>query len=808
MTNPYVKNLGKVCPTTEGDHNIVKEYDVLSVVTVDSSSYISRKFVPAGIPIDNKEYWQLLAKGSINNSGETYLADEEDITLIKKDQNKVYRFKNRNNSNGMGYIILRKEKTLEEQIIEENTIYEIRYDFNLNGGTLEIPEGCVLNFKGGSVNNGVLVGNLTTIKENPVQIFGTNLTLGGTWNVEQAYPEWFGAKGDGVTDDADAIQKTLNYFNTVVLLDKTYAVKSVNENGCCIYVPKNRTIKGSKYINAIGDSYHTIDYIGSDRINAVIEISAGVKMRDFSVKGISRNVNYKDVKNVSCCIKSTGSEFISKVYIDNVQTMHGDVGFNLQTYLSTLTACQSHWSNIGFYIHGSLDDSEAVKVEGTSVTMNNCYCILSRYNAYRIVGITYSSFINLAADNCGQDTSKQVKDETEVTHPYQFNYVKASNVINCGCEVCLKCIRCYASSKITIENCRYSIGWAETVMYNEEYLPSKVVMLDYSSGIRLEGFNMIPDGKKYYEIRDVLKNNQYLPLFYLETTDAGYIDFHFINGIAEYYNFNTNIRYSGGITKRNVYIENIYAPKEYLSEYTVDSGSIEANLSSSDILDNPNQIINITLSHSGNIEAGYSGRYVDLKGKTIIFNGSGKAVTFYGQPGLYIKNGTVIFKNLTYTANDIMTRNALFNCTNANLVFDGCSIYNIGTDYSSGYICDLKDANSFVTMVGCQAFTKTLALAKKGQYKCVVYNFPEYGNGAVTYHGSEVHVDGLTFTAVGDGKSRLSINPQYVESFPTRKEESVHGWTYAMTGVTLFYNGKLMVFNGTNWVDANGNELT
>ena len=34
--------------------------------------------------------------------------------LIKKGQDKVYQFKNRNSSNGMGYIILRKEKTLED----------------------------------------------------------------------------------------------------------------------------------------------------------------------------------------------------------------------------------------------------------------------------------------------------------------------------------------------------------------------------------------------------------------------------------------------------------------------------------------------------------------------------------------------------------------------------------------------------------------------------------------------------------------------------------------------------------------------
>ncbi|MEE1071131.1 MAG: hypothetical protein U0L26_01870 [Cellulosilyticum sp.] len=180
--NQNVKNLGKVRPTAEGGHNIDKEYDVLSIVTVDSSSYISRKFVPTGISIDDTEYWQPLAKGGINGSGETYIADEEDITLIKKGQDKVYQFKNRDSSNGMGYIILRKEKTLKEQIIEENTIYEIRYDFNLNGETLEIPEGCVLDFKGGSISNGSLVGTDKTINECKYKIF-ENIKLHGISSV-------------------------------------------------------------------------------------------------------------------------------------------------------------------------------------------------------------------------------------------------------------------------------------------------------------------------------------------------------------------------------------------------------------------------------------------------------------------------------------------------------------------------------------------------------------------------------------------------------------------------------------------------
>ena len=45
---------------------------------------------------------------------------------------------------------------------QPNTIYEIRYDFDLNGETIEMQEGCTLIFNGGSVNGiGSLIGDNT-----------------------------------------------------------------------------------------------------------------------------------------------------------------------------------------------------------------------------------------------------------------------------------------------------------------------------------------------------------------------------------------------------------------------------------------------------------------------------------------------------------------------------------------------------------------------------------------------------------------------------------------------------------------------
>lgn len=61
---------------------------------------------------------------------------------------------------------------------QSNCIYEIRYDFDLDGKTLEVPDRCILKFEGGSILNGTLLGRDTRvadIKCNDVKYDGTFL---------------------------------------------------------------------------------------------------------------------------------------------------------------------------------------------------------------------------------------------------------------------------------------------------------------------------------------------------------------------------------------------------------------------------------------------------------------------------------------------------------------------------------------------------------------------------------------------------------------------------------------------------------
>lgn len=79
---PVIEILGKVVPTVEGDWNIKNKYSEISIVFDNQSnkSYISKKEVPAGISILNKEYWHIFGNTRI---------DSDSILLLSRIENGI-----------------------------------------------------------------------------------------------------------------------------------------------------------------------------------------------------------------------------------------------------------------------------------------------------------------------------------------------------------------------------------------------------------------------------------------------------------------------------------------------------------------------------------------------------------------------------------------------------------------------------------------------------------------------------------------------------------------------------------------------
>jgi hypothetical protein len=164
-----------------------------------------------------------------------FQADEEDLT----ERSGKIKFKDRDTSKGKGFIILRTGKSLTEQMTQENTIYEVRYDFDLNGEILNIPTNSILKFNGGTIINGTVNGDNSIIEAN-YGVFN-NITFGGTWAQREVYAEWFRV---GNITDSEIINKAVDFAYNTSINQVALAAITYNMNAP-IYMKSNLSIKGA-----------------------------------------------------------------------------------------------------------------------------------------------------------------------------------------------------------------------------------------------------------------------------------------------------------------------------------------------------------------------------------------------------------------------------------------------------------------------------------------------------------------------------------------------------------------------------------
>lgn len=272
--------------------------------------------------------------------------DNEDLCLsTNSDGKKVLKFNNKSydasSFSGLGRVYLRKNivsdknKLIQDMINSPNTIYIIQYDYDLAGGTINIPSNCVLDFQGGTFKNGVFVGDDTIIMAGPENIFG-DVILNGTWTVNSAKPEWFGAKGDNTTDDTAAFQAMLDSgFCTIELTtQKKYNITSISAkpNGKFILNGNNAEI------------YVTTEEDGS--VGITIDCN-WMLLKDFYLKGPGMNIEGK-VSGLKLGSSTSGGNYI---LVDNlhIQNFSEKGIWTFDTMQSEFTNSTIQYCNIGLY---------------------------------------------------------------------------------------------------------------------------------------------------------------------------------------------------------------------------------------------------------------------------------------------------------------------------------------------------------------------------------------------------------------------------------------------------------------------------
>lgn len=309
--------------------------------------------------------------------------------------------------NGMGRVVLRKNlvegiNTLTQSMINKsNTIYVIQYDFTL-GEDITVPANCILEFDGGSISasgsNDTITGANTGIKAGLIKIFGTDVTLAGSWNVVEAYPEWFGG-GINSNNNAPAINKCLSFFRSCTLSSGNYDVAEP------IYIGTNQCLRGnSKYTTTITkrsafseDNYFIkasgqYIYIGGIKLNATgFHTDYGIVFDNVDLSTFE-NI---DIFQVRVCLYVLNESYfwgnhLSNMILNcNTNRVGSTYGYSGATYAIDFTCADGKGSGIQMDNIWGRDTDYAYKFKSIGgVCLNNCHADNIWSSAYYFEGVS------------------------------------------------------------------------------------------------------------------------------------------------------------------------------------------------------------------------------------------------------------------------------------------------------------------------------------------------------------------------------------------------------------------------------------
>ena len=309
-------------------------------------------------------------------NGESYgnavPADEEDLTSVNRALQLKDREVDADNFQSKGYVILRKNLVQQEDgnykniltqdmINKPNTIYEIRYDFDLNGGTINIPENCTLKFEGGSFGNG-------TINLNNSRIEGTCCLR----------------KNLKIFDDNESIfqliwvEDYINNFDYGLELSLSFAGINIPKYDYFSY----KTFNVTKENFVIYGNDSKINVITKDNsfvfINHVAEYSLNTnkfKIYNLHVKGTYDTTNrygygtfFQNTNQIS-------------LELNNVTIEHFNIGLKLQTIISShIYNANIKFNNIGITVVKGKEIS-------TTFFIKNSYIHVNAYNVILNEGV-------------------------------------------------------------------------------------------------------------------------------------------------------------------------------------------------------------------------------------------------------------------------------------------------------------------------------------------------------------------------------------------------------------------------------------
>jgi hypothetical protein len=209
--------------------------------------------------------------------------------------------------------------------------------------------------------------------------------LAGTWNVKEVYPEWFGGKNDGSTDNATAISNCFSFLSnggTIKCQDGRY--KIINTNYYLNVENKTYILEGNGF-NTILDLYDYNDtylfYINQD--------SDGNKITSFPG---NRRLTIKNMKitGENSTLASLARQNETGILVNNVELWHMHKGLYSYNYCDNTTLDTIFWmtpkTSGGYLFESTVPDGSGT---GDNLIINNIYTYSSEANAMNIAKIRF-----------------------------------------------------------------------------------------------------------------------------------------------------------------------------------------------------------------------------------------------------------------------------------------------------------------------------------------------------------------------------------------------------------------------------------
>lgn len=187
------------------------------------------------------------------------------------------------NFSALERIVLSNRMSFAQQVKNPNTIYEIRYDFDLNGQSVNLPESVTIFINGGTLKNGAVVGNNSLISYAGGML---SVELDGTFRNTSFDITWFGAQmssGNELVDNTAILNQALKSSgNTKVPLSVPSGI--FYHDG--LVMPENSSIIGSSINGSV------LRLLPSSRNSNITIVNNNCQVSDITLWGNDMNQRF------------------------------------------------------------------------------------------------------------------------------------------------------------------------------------------------------------------------------------------------------------------------------------------------------------------------------------------------------------------------------------------------------------------------------------------------------------------------------------------------------------------------------------